>query len=96
MELLKVVETRYASNFIMFCRLVKVKQALDWRQADSERGTAVRRVCLDEDWWSKIDFLLMFTTPVFELRNADTDQPFLREVSDGMDSMVEKNMEIIS
>ena len=57
----------------------------------------MRRLCLDEDWWSKIDFLLMFTTPTFELlRNADTDQPFLGEVYDGMDSMVEKTMEIIS
>ena len=39
----------------------------------------------------------MFTTLAFELlRNADTDQPFLGEVYDGMDSMVEKTMEIIS
>ena len=38
-----------------------------------------------------------FTTPAFELfRNADTNQPFLGEVYDGMDSMVEKTMEIIS
>jgi len=57
----------------------------------------VRRLCLDEDWWSKIDFLLKFTTPAFELlRSADTDQLFLGEVYDGMDSMVEKTMEIIS
>ena len=57
----------------------------------------VRRMCLDEDWWSKVDFLLKFTTPAFELlQSADTDQPFLGEVHDGMDSMVEKTMEIIS
>ena len=57
----------------------------------------VRRLCLDEEWWSKIDFLLKFTTPAFELlRKVDTDQPFLGEVYDGMDSMVEKTMEIIS
>ena len=106
LELLKVAETRYASNFIMLRRLV-VKQVLvsmvvsqvwaEWRQADSERGYMVHRLCLDEDWWSKIDFLLMFTTPAFELlQNADTDQPFLGEVYDGMDFMVEKTMEIIS
>ena len=41
--------------------------------------------------------MLKFTTPTFELlRNADTDQPFLGEVYDGMDSMVEKTMVIIS
>ena len=91
----------------MLRHLVEVKQALvsmvvsqlwvEWRQADSERGAAVRRLCLGEDWWSKVDFLLLFTTPAFELlRHADTDQPFLGEVYDGMDSMVEKTMEIIS
>ena len=57
----------------------------------------VRRLLIDEDWWSKIDFLLKFTLPAFELlREADTDRPFLREVYDGMDSMVEKTMEIIT
>lgn len=87
--------------------LVEVKHALvsmvmsqlwiEWRQADSERGSMVRRLCLDEDWWSKVDFLLKFTTPAFELlQSANIDQPFLAEVYDGMDSMVKKTMEIIS
>lgn len=87
--------------------LVDVKQALvsmvvsqvlaEWRQADSECGYMLRKMCLDDDWWRKIDFLLKFTTAAFELlRNADTNQPFVGEVYDGMDSMVEKTMEIIS
>ena len=91
----------------MLRRLVEVKQALismvvnqlwvEWRQADTEQGAMVRRLCLDEEWWSKIDFLLKFTSPIFEfLQNADTDQPFLGEVYDGMDTKVEKTMEIIS
>lgn len=82
----------------MLRHLVEVKHALvsmvvsqlwvEWRQADSERGYMVRRLCFDEDWWRKIDFLLKFTTPAFELlRNADTHQPFLGEVYGGMDSM---------
>ena len=90
----------------MLHRLVELKQLLvsmvvsqlwaEWRQADSDWGTIVCRLCLDREWWSKIDFLLKFTTPAFELlRNADTDQPFLGEVYDGMDTMIEKTMEII-
>ena len=77
LELLKVVETRYASNFIMLRRLVEVKSALmsmvvgvtwaEWRQSDLERGNMVSRVLIDEDWWSKIEFLLKFTLPAFEL-----------------------------
>ena len=55
------------------------------------------RLCPDEEWWSKIDFLLKFTGPAFELiRSMDIDQPFLGEVYDGMGCMVEKTMEIIS
>ena len=57
----------------------------------------VRSLCLDEHWKGKIDFLLKFTTHAFELlRNVDTDQPFLGEVYDVRDTMVEKTMEIIS
>jgi hypothetical protein len=107
LELLKVVETRYAANFIMLCRLVEVKSALmstvvgvtwaEWRQSDSERGSMVQRVLIDEDWWSKVAFLLKFTLPAFELlRDADTDKPFLGEIYDDMDTMVEKTVEIIT
>jgi len=55
------------------------------------------RVLIDEDWWSKIEFLLKFTLPAFELlRDANTDKPFLVEIYDGMDTTVEKTMEIIT
>ena len=75
----------------MLCRLVEVKQPLvsmvvsqlwaEWRQADSEWGTMVRRLFLDVEWWGKIYFLLKFTTPALELlRSADIDQAFLGEV----------------
>lgn len=77
LELLKVVETRYASNFIMLLCLVEVKNALmnmvvgptwaEWRHVDSKKGSMVGRVLVDEDWWSKIDFLLKFTSPAFDL-----------------------------
>ena len=106
-ELLKAAETRYASNFIMLCCLVDVKNALmsmvvgptwaEWRQANSEKGSMVRRVFVDEDWWSKIDFLLKFTSPTFDLfRVADIQKPFIGEVYDGMDTMGEKTMGIIT
>jgi hypothetical protein len=107
LELLKVAETRYASNFIMLHRLVEVKSALmsmvvgvtwaEWRQLDSERGSMVQKVLIDEDWWSKVEFLLKFSSPTFELlRDVDTDKPFLGEIYDGMYTMVEKTVEIIT
>lgn len=57
----------------------------------------VRRVLVNEDWWSKIDFLLKFTSPAFDLlRAVDTEKPVLGEVYDSMDTMVEKTVEIIT
>jgi hypothetical protein len=57
----------------------------------------VRRVLIDEDWWSKVEFLLKFILPAFELlRDANTNKPFLGEIYDGMVTMVEKTMEIIT
>jgi hypothetical protein len=57
----------------------------------------VQRVLIDEDWCSKVEFLLKFTSPAFELlQDADTDKPFLGEIYDGMDTMVEKIVEIIT
>jgi hypothetical protein len=87
LELLKVAETRYASNFIMLHHCVEVKSALmsmvvgvtwaEWRHAYLERGSMVRRVLIDENWWRKVEFLLKFTLPAFELlRDADR-QTFL-------------------
>ena len=41
--------------------------------------------------------MLKFTAPAFKLlQSTDTDQPFLGEVYDGMDTMVEKTVGIIS
>jgi hypothetical protein len=75
--LLKVDETRYASKFIMLHCLVEVESALmsmvvgatwvEWRLTDSGRGSMVQRVLIDDDWWSKIEFLLKFTLLAFEL-----------------------------
>jgi hypothetical protein len=95
LELLKVAETRHASNFIMLRCLVEVKSAFmsmvvgvtwaEWRQLDSERGSMVQRVLIDDDWWSKVEFLLKFTSLAFELlQDADTDKPFLGEIYDGI------------
>jgi hypothetical protein len=91
----------------MLRRLVKVKSSLmsmvvgvtwaEWRQSDSERGGMVHRVLIDGYWWSKVEFLLKFTSLGFEiLRDVDIDKPFPREIYDGMDTMVDKTMEIIT
>jgi hypothetical protein len=96
LELLpKVAKTRYASNFIMLHHFVEVKPALlsmmvgmtciERRPTYSKRGSMVQRVLIDEDWWSKIDFLLKFTLLAFELlRDAETNKPLLGEINENL------------
>jgi hypothetical protein len=67
------------------------------RQANSKRGSMMQRVLIDKNRWSKINFLLKFTLPAFELlRETNTNKPSLKEIYDGMDTMVEKIVEIIT
>ncbi|KAL1086346.1 hypothetical protein V6Z11_D08G110200 [Gossypium hirsutum] len=74
-KLLKVVETRFASNVIVVEYLMKVKEALEKTMMDLDwKGFKVngknpvelnvmkiRDLLLSETWWDKIDFLLKFT-----------------------------------
>jgi hypothetical protein len=71
-----VAETKYVSNFNMLHHLIEDNQPLvsmvvsqlwaKWRHVNSERVTIVHKLCLDE-WSSKIDLLLKFTSLTFEL-----------------------------
>ena len=46
---------------------------------------------LVDRWWDKIDYILSFTKPIFDmLRFADTDKPFLHLVCDIRNTMIEK------
>lgn len=101
-----MVETRFATHYIVLKRLVDVKQALKsmvisdiwavWRQSQTDRANNVRRLILDEDWWAQIDYLLSFTEPIYTLiRRCDTDKPILGDIYDCIDTMVEQVRDII-
>ncbi|TYI14315.1 hypothetical protein ES332_A08G113000v1 [Gossypium tomentosum] len=99
-KLLKVVETRFASNIIVVEYLMKVKEALEKTMTDLEwkefkvNGKSlvelnvmkIRDLLLSETWWDKIDFLL---------KEADKDGAILHLIYDKWDSMIEKIKEII-
>eukprot|EP00253_Pinus_taeda_P014475 PITA_14475 len=101
LELLKVVETRFASHIIVLTRLMQVKDALQsmvcsslwnqWRQSQSDRTQAMKRLVVNDESWDKLEYLLAFTKPIVDLlRMFDTDMPNLGEVYEGIDSMIEK------
>eukprot|EP00253_Pinus_taeda_P003127 PITA_03127 len=101
LELLKVAETRFASHIIVLTRLMQVKDALQsmvcsslwnqWRQSQSDRAQAMKRLVVDDEWWDKVEYLLAFTKAIVDLLHMfHTDMPNLGEVYEGIDSMIEK------
>eukprot|EP01018_Ginkgo_biloba_P018639 Gb_01304 [translate_table: standard] len=64
LELLKVVETRFAIHFIMSRHLLEVKSSLCnmvisdvwdiWRLANTNRAQEVKRIVLDDIWWGRV------------------------------------------
>eukprot|EP00253_Pinus_taeda_P027332 PITA_27332 len=106
LELLKVVETRFASHTLVIKRLVEVRQALQamvidplwesWRTSTSDRGQKIKSIFFDGAWWDKVQYLLRFTELILTLIRAfDTDTPCLGEVYKNIDSMLERIREII-
>jgi len=104
---LQVAETRFASHIIVLTRLMQVKESLQsmvcsslwnqWRQSQTERAQAVKRLVVDDEWWDKVEYLLAFTKPIVDLiRMFDTDKPNLGEVYEGIDSMIEKIRVVIN
>uniref|UniRef100_A0A803N7M1 BED-type domain-containing protein n=1 Tax=Chenopodium quinoa TaxID=63459 RepID=A0A803N7M1_CHEQI len=60
---------------------------------DDRRGQAshVREKILDEIWWEKVDYILDFTRPIYEMiRVCDTDKSSLHLVYERWDIMVQK------
>ncbi|XP_059073578.1 uncharacterized protein LOC131874296 [Cryptomeria japonica] len=92
LELLKVVETHFASNTIVLRRLVKVKEALSrmvisanwsiWRQSSSTRAAAIKAMILDDSWWDRAKYRLRFVEPILSMiQYTNMDRPFLGEDS---------------
>ncbi|KAL6521387.1 hypothetical protein OROGR_017956 [Orobanche gracilis] len=106
LKLLSVAETRFASVIIMLRRFKLLKRALErlvlceewsiYRDYDLEKAQSMRSSILDEIWWDKVDYVLQFTTPMYDmLRFADTDKPSLHLIYDMWDDMIEKVKHII-
>eukprot|EP00253_Pinus_taeda_P029225 PITA_29225 len=106
LSLLKIVDTRFASSFIMLKRLKEVKAALRamvisdpssfWRRTDQTASKKVKDIVLDDGWWERVDLTIKIMNPIISfLRFADTDHPILGEVYEGWDSMIESVKTIV-
>ena len=111
LELLKIAKTRFASYYLTFRRLLKVREALasmvsseSWQVLkDRATSTSDRRdfqdvedTVLDGQFWASVKFVLQFTKPIYHMiRFADTDKPVIGEVYEQMDNMLGQIKDIL-
>jgi len=106
MNLLAVADTRFASWIIILKRFKVIKRNLQdfvlngqWNMyRDDEVGQAqfVKEKVLDDLWWDKINYIIAFTEPIYDMiRVTDTDKPSLHLMYDMWDTTIEKVKRVI-
>ncbi|XP_058009561.1 uncharacterized protein LOC110640551 [Hevea brasiliensis] len=106
LKLLSVADTRFASIVVMLKRFKLIRRALEamvmsnqwaqYREDDQSKARFVRDKVVDEDWWEKVDYIIAFTGPIYDMiRVCDTEKPCLHLVYELWDSMIEKVKQVI-
>ncbi|KAG6483549.1 hypothetical protein ZIOFF_060197 [Zingiber officinale] len=86
LKMLSFADTRFASTIIMLKRFRQIKKCLEnmviserwdlYKEDDVVKARVVKYKILDDQFWVKIDYILAFTSSIYEmLRKADTGQP---------------------
>ncbi|XP_073137192.1 uncharacterized protein [Henckelia pumila] len=107
LKMLSLADTRFASTIIMLKRFREIKKCLEnmviserwdlYKEDDVVKARVIKYKILDDQFWEKIDYILTFTFPIYEmLRKADTYQPCLYLVYEWWDEMIEKMRVAIS
>ncbi|KAL5164740.1 hypothetical protein HKD37_18G049995 [Glycine soja] len=80
LKLLSIAPTRFASII----------------EDDVAKAKFVKDTLLDDKWWDKVDYILSFTSPIYDvLRRTDTEASSLHLVYEMWDSMIEKVKNVI-
>ena len=106
LKLLQVADTRFASIVVMLKRLKLIKRCLQamtisekwasYRKDDVRKAQNVKYMILSDLWWDKVDYILEFTAPIYDmLRVVNTYKPCLHLVYEMWDSLIEKVKAII-
>ncbi|KAJ1393400.1 hypothetical protein SESBI_35001 [Sesbania bispinosa] len=62
-----------------------------YKEEDVGKATFVKETLLDDVWWDKVDYILAFTSPIYnDLRKADIEASCLHLVYEMWDSMIEE------
>ena len=106
LKLLAVADTRFASILVTLKRMKIIKRSLQsmviseqWTSYKEDvvgKATHVIDIILDDLWWNRVDYIILFTSPIYDmLRAADTDRPTLHLVYDMWNTMIEKVKAVI-
>ena len=106
LKLLAVANKRFASILVILKRMKLIKRSLQsmviseqwtsYKEDDVGKATRVRDIILDDLWWDRVDYIILFTSPIYDmLRAADTDKLTLHLVYDMWDTMIKKVKAII-
>lgn len=75
--------------------MVISEQWSSYKADDINKAKFVKETALDDIWWDKVDYILSFTTPIYDiLRKTDTDVVCLHLVYEMWNSMIE-NVKVI-
>ncbi|KAL5146480.1 hypothetical protein HKD37_06G016307 [Glycine soja] len=100
LKLLSIAPTRFASTIVMLKRFKQLKKGLQdmvisdqwssYTENDVAKAKFVKDTLLDDKWWDKVDSILSFTIPIYDvLRRTDTEASSLHLVYEMWDSMIE-------
>ncbi|XP_059075352.1 uncharacterized protein LOC131875288 [Cryptomeria japonica] len=98
-EFLKLVETRYASHFILLERMLELQEPLQlmvmttkwnrWPESKTQQGLRVKEVVKNDLFWTDAKYIVSIIAPIFTIiRFGDSNAPSLGEVYECIDSML--------
>nr|XP_007132377.1 hypothetical protein PHAVU_011G089700g [Phaseolus vulgaris]ESW04371.1 hypothetical protein PHAVU_011G089700g [Phaseolus vulgaris] len=92
LKLLSVAPTRFASTIVM----LKSDEWSFYKKDNVDSAQFVKETLLTDNWWMKVDYILAFTAPIYDvLRKTDTDMASLHLVYGIWDSMIENVKRVI-
>ncbi|KAG5051638.1 hypothetical protein JHK87_003836 [Glycine soja] len=86
LKLLSIAPTRFASTIMVIS-----DQWSSYKEDDVAKAKFVKDTLLDDKWWDKVDYILSFTSPIYDVhRRTNTEASSLHLVYEMWDSMIEK------
>ncbi|XLU41771.1 hypothetical protein S245_036585, partial [Arachis hypogaea] len=92
LKLVKVAPIQFVSTIVMLKKFRLLKQGLKQIVINNiGKAEFVTEKILSKNWWQKIDYILTFTTLIYDiLRSTDMNAPTLCLVHEMCDSMIKK------